>query len=350
MSERTTGHSWVRAVLHNVGLHLLIAAVLTAFLIGRRWTWPEMFQTFAVNLVFSVCIGAVAWFFFGRVLPRLGLQGWKSAVALAVGLLLAVGIGVELALALIGLVWGPIVSPGRGMLWRVASMVTLVMMVVSIAFDQLRARARKVELRAQEAQRELLQARLQNLQDRLNPHFLFNSLNALAGLIEEDPPRAVATLERLCDLLRYGLESSEDTKTSLGRELEVLGDYLAMEELRFGDRLRWRLNVDPELREVRVPVLLLQPVVENAVKYGVAPRRAGGFIQVRGARVGQRLRLEVTDDGPGTSEHSGTMLGEQTLRQRLELAYGDRADVQTGPHPEGGYQVRIDIPLEGAPV
>jgi two-component system sensor histidine kinase AlgZ len=339
--------SWARALLAAVGLHLLIAGGLSVFMIGSRWTWSELFITLGANLTFSVSIGTITSFVFDKVLPRFEATGWRKAVLNALGFAVSVALGVELALVLLGLMSLEL-NGSRLVVWRFAAVVTLVVLVVTLGFERLRDRAREVELREEQARRELLEAQLANLRSRLNPHFLFNSLNTLAGLIEEDPARAVDALERLSELLRHALESSEQRRTTLGAELDVLEDYLRMEQLRFGDRLRWTLDADAEARAASVPSLLLQPVVENAVKYAVAPRREGGTIAILARTEQGRLRLEVEDDGPGHGESSSTGLGHRTLRQRLELEYGDAAQLDAGPQ-QPGYRVELDLPLEGAP-
>ncbi|MEM6289894.1 MAG: histidine kinase [Myxococcota bacterium] len=348
MTDSTTDTAplWRRA-LSAIGIHLLIAGALTIFLIGSRWTWRELWLTLGVNLVFTLCISTATTTMFASLLPRLKLEGWRAAVAKTVGFAVAVFIGSEAALFVFFLAGLPVQNLDRMMVWRIAGVVTFVMLVITLGYDRLRAHARAVELREEQARAELLEAQLSNLRARLNPHFLFNSLNSLAGLIEEDPPRAVEALERLCDLLRHGLESTDARRTSLGKELDVLRDYLAMEQLRFGDRLRWTLDVSPELHVAEVPTLLLQPVVENAVKYAVAPRRAGGTIEIEAAREGNVLSLTVLDDGPGTAAEGGTKLGERTLRERLELEYGDAATVHAGPRDDGGYRVALRMPFEG---
>ncbi len=337
--------SRARAFFGGLGLHLLIAGALCAFMIGTRWTWRELLITMTANLAFSLCIGTVTSLAFGRLLPRFALTGWRGIVVKTLAFAVSVAVGVELALLLLG-VLSLELDGTRAIVWRFAGVVTLVVLVVTLAFDRLRAHARAVELREEQARRELLEAQLSNLRARLNPHFLFNSLNTLAGLIEEDPPAAVDALHRLCELLRHALESTEARRTPLRTELSALADYLEMERLRFGDRLRWKVEVDDELQGATVPTLLLQPMVENAVKYAVAPRRDGGSIHVRGYTQDALLHLEVTDDGPGATETSGTQLGEKTLRERLQLEYGSRATVCAGPRPGGGYRVAVSLPYE----
>lgn len=346
MAERRK--TWARALLAHLGVHLAIATGMAGFTMGARWTWFDLGINLVANFTFSLCIGTFAVFAFGTVVPRLGARGWMRAVVLALAFAVSVGLGVELALVLLS--WMSLeVTGSREIIWRFAGVVTAAMLVFNIALDRLRAHARNVELREEQARRELLEAQLANLRARLNPHFLFNSLNTLAGLIEEDPPRAIDALDRLCELLRHALETSSDRRTTLGAELDVLEDYLRMEQLRFGDRLRWTLDAAPEARTAAVPTLLLQPVVENAVKYAVAPRRHGGTITVVARTHGDRLQLDVRDDGPGNTESGGTGLGEATLRQRLSLEYGERASVHAGPREDGGYRVALDLPLqEGA--
>lgn len=337
---------WVRAIIGNVSVHLFIAGVLTAFMLGAKWTWFELFITMVANVTFSVCIGTVSTFVYGKLLPRFEATGWRRAVLNAVGFAASVALGVEIGLLMLHLM-GLELNGSRTVVWRFAGAVTLVVLIVTLGFDKLRAHAREVELREELARRELVEAQLANLRARLNPHFLFNSLNTLAGLIEEDPPRAVEALERLSELLRHALENTTTRRTTLGAELDVLEDYLRMEQLRFGERLRWSLDAEPEARSAPVPSLLLQPVVENAVKYAVAPRRDGGLITIAARASDGRVQLEVGDDGPGHAESSGTGLGDRTLRQRIELEYGDDAVMQAGPKADGGYLVTLDLPLEG---
>jgi two-component system sensor histidine kinase AlgZ len=163
-------------------------------------------------------------------------------------------------------------------------------------------------------------------------------------LIEDDPAAAVDAVERLSDLLRYALEGSKADHVSLRQELDAVRDYLALEGIRFGDRLAYEIDVDEAALDEPVPPFILQPVVENAVKHGVASRRAGGSILVRGRRVDGRLELSVEDDGPGQSGATGTKTGHSDLVQRLALVYGGAAEHSAGPGPDGGYRVRLKLP------
>jgi DNA-binding LytR/AlgR family response regulator len=173
----------------------------------------------------------------------------------------------------------------------------LVCVVITSAFvlpalfvQELRARAEKIE-RAERAQRQLaLEAQLQALQARTNPHFFFNSINTVACLIPEDPELAERTLERIADIVRYALETSPAREVSLTRELAIVRDYLEVQSARFGTRLRWSVDLEPAAADAQVPPLIVQPLVENAVLHGVGSRPLGGEVAVRARRVGPRRR------------------------------------------------------------
>jgi hypothetical protein len=200
---------------------------------------------------------------------------------------------------------------------------------------QLMANAKEAELRA--------------LKSQVNPHFIFNSLNSLRALIEEDPARARSAVTRLAGLLRYALQSGQHETVPLEDELRIVNDYLALEQVRFEDRLRVRLDAAPDTLALPVPPLLLQTLVENAVKYGIATRPEGGEISIRTRRDGDILRLEVSNPGslaptvPGDDGSTG--LGIRNAAERLRLLFGDGASLQVGATPEAGVLAAAAIPL-----
>lgn len=332
-------------------MHLLIAAGLTLLLRANVDSTAELFVLFGANLVLSVCIGtsiaAIYVYGWGTVL----IEGSVVRRGLAHGASIAVGVvvGTELALLLLrltALVDFRITMPRTGV-WQVGAVVAVVATLGSITVDRLRERVRVVELREQQAQQALLRAQLESLQSRVNPHFLFNALNTVASLVEDDPEAAVDAIERLSALLRYSLEGARRGRVTLGRELSAVRGYLALERLRFGERLRSEVRVQPGLETVTVPPFVLQPLVENAVKHGIAPRRVGGHIEVVAEADDEHLRLRVEDDGPGSSDAAGTQLGHDDLRRRLALLYGERARFVAGPGPGGGYRVELTLPRTG---
>ncbi|MEM6992732.1 MAG: histidine kinase [Myxococcota bacterium] len=301
----------------------------------------------AINALFTVCVGGsvtvLEVFGVGRFASRRGWWTWLlHAVAVAAGVV----IGTELAIVILRpLIEGADPARYRAGIWRVGGVVSVVMAAIGITYERLREHAQATELRAERAHQQLLRAQLEHLQARLNPHFLFNSLNTVAALVEEDPTKAVLAIERLSDLLRYALEGAKRAMVPLSRELDAVRQYLAIEELRFGPRLRWDIAIDDSVGEQLVPPLVLQPLVENAVKHGIASRREGGRVRITGRRSGGQLEILVEDDGVGDSAVGGTQTGEANVRERLELAFGAEASFSAAPGPDQGYRVRIAIPV-----
>lgn len=207
-------------------------------------------------------------------------------------------------------------------------------------------------LAAAHLETSLAEARLQALKAQVQPHFLFNTLNAIATLIYDDPPRAVKCLARLSDLLRGSLDGAATREVPLERELALLQLYIDIMQMRFADRLRVELDIAGETRTALVPGLILQPLVENAVQYAVAPRAAGGHVTVRSRRAGETLEVEVADDGPGFDAGlaaKGKGLGLANVRARLEHLYGESARlVLESAGPEGGLVARLVMPFREA--
>jgi sensor histidine kinase YesM len=194
---------------------------------------------------------------------------------------------------------------------------------------------------------ELLEAELHVLRMQLQPHFLFNTLNAVSELIHVDAERAERALARLGDLLRWSLQSSTLQQVSLREELAALESYLDIQRLRHGGGLTIRVEADADTPGIAVPSLLLQPLVENAIRHGVRGR-AAGTVSIRTRRDGDRLLLTVADDGRGLDAviHEGT--GLRTTRARLEGLYGADQAIRIHPGPRGGTVVEVTIPARSA--
>ena len=193
---------------------------------------------------------------------------------------------------------------------------------------------------------QLSEARLSALRMQLNPHFLFNSLNAITVLVRDQRNQLAARmLELLSDVLRQVLRTDQPHEVPLEEELQLVRQYLAIEEVRFSDRLTVRFAVDDSVRRAAVPRFILQPLVENAFRYGVADRTDIATVEIGAARVGDKLELWVRDDGPGlTQEARGQGLGLQNTRARLATMYGERATLVLRTPPEGGTESRIILP------
>ena len=215
---------------------------------------------------------------------------------------------------------------------------------------------REVQARAvREAQLQttLMEARLKTLQAELHPHFLFNTLHAISTLVHTNPESADRMISRLSDLLRLTFDRTGAPRVALQEELEFLQKYLEIEQTRFQDRLTVKYDVDPATLDAEVPRLILQPIVENAIKHGVSPRSGPGLVQIASRIQGDRLWLEVRDNGVGLSGSARTQfrtgVGLANTRDRLECLYGDahRLEFSEG---DGGLTVRIAMPLQRAPV
>ena len=231
----------------------------------------------------------------------------------------------------------------------VAIYAVLVSICQTVAWSR---RAEERERRALAAEARLAEARLAALRMQLNPHFLFNALNGLSTLIHTDPKKADSMLGDLGDLLRAALETAEDPVVPLRRELDFLRRYLAIEETRFGDRLRVAFAVDSALLEALVPPFLLQPLVENAVRHGIEPQASPGLIRIEANREGKNLRLVVSDNGKGfearPAPSSGHGIGLANTRARLEQMFPGEHEFPLAGGEGGGCVAIITIPCRTA--
>lgn len=335
----------------DIGAGLVIGAVLTLLLAPFMGSGPRIWiHGFIFNSLISICIGLAVANTFRFVLPpvRKRFPGRAANVALHVVLGIAgTTVGVEAAVRLIDALGGMEASDFRGSVLRVAFVVVGIILAAELGYSRLRARARRDELRAQQAHKQALRAELKALQARTNPHFLFNSLNTVAGLIDEHPEGAERVLEKLAGLFRYSLKGGEVSWVRLGEEIDAVRSYLEVESIRLGERLASDLRIEKGAEDVLVPPLVLQPLVENAVRHGIAPLKRGGKVTVTAALEGSTLILSVGDDGggPGSSDETGSGTSLAELEERLRLLYGDAASFEAGPAAaETGFKARLRLP------
>jgi two-component system, LytTR family, sensor kinase len=218
--------------------------------------------------------------------------------------------------------------------------------VIEHALDYYR-KLQERELRASQLEAQLAQSQLQVLKMQLHPHFLFNTLNAISALIRESPDEAEEMVSRLGDLLRMTLETAGVQEVSFKKELEFLNHYLDIEQTRFQDRLKVEMAIEPETLDGLVPSMILQPLVENSVRHGVAPRPEGGCIKIKAWRDNSLLRLEVADDGPGLSDATPLKerVGLTNTRARVRNLYGDEHGLSLLNAAGGGLVVSLSIPF-----
>jgi LytS/YehU family sensor histidine kinase len=230
---------------------------------------------------------------------------------------------------------------------------------VALALDNVRLyeevrRAHRQELRTAQLEGQLVQARLEALRAQLNPHFLFNALNTIAMLVRRQAnAEALRGIVGLSQLLRQVLDRRGAPEVSLGEELALVEHYLAIEQLRYPDRLGVRMTVADEVLDAQVPSLLLQPLVENAVRHGIGRRSERGWIRIAGLRADRWLTLEVRDDGPGFPDGwnpaTSAGIGLANTRERLQRLYGRRHRLDLRNGEDGGAVVAVTLPFHTAP-
>ena len=242
------------------------------------------------------------------------------------------------------------IRPITRLAWRF--MVYSIILLAWYAIDT-QKRARSEEKRVSELSAQLSSAQLQALKMQLHPHFLFNTLNAISELMHHDIRAADEMMVRLGDFLRLTLDPSISQEVTLQRELEFLKHYLEIEQVRFKDRLKIEMRIDPETREARVPYLLLQPFVENAIRHGISGKAEGGTIQISAEKEDGSLLIYVQDNGTGIVEPEASLktgVGLANTRSRLEKMYGDRFQLELSNLPGSGTSVRLIIPFVKDPL
>jgi len=311
-------------------------------------------------LIWGLYTPIIFWFA-GRYRIQNSRRAWSALRLLGFGLLVA-PLQVTLEAAIINLIaWRALHQPTEEILRRLALMPRIILIesftglatysvIVGVfyAFDYYQ-KYRERELRAAQLEGRLAQAELQNLKTQLQPHFLFNTLHAISVLMQENVPAANRMLVRLSELLRITLDSAGAQEVTLKQEMEFAQRYLEIEQTRFQDRLSVKIEVDPEALDARVPSLLLQPLVENALRHGVSRRAGAGLLAIRAQREGDELRLQVRDNGPGLQmDASGAMVkgvGLSNTRARLDQLYGSAHSFEIGNAGDGGVLVTVTIPF-----
>ncbi|WP_321476800.1 sensor histidine kinase [uncultured Paludibaculum sp.] len=304
------------------------------------------------NMIYAQLIGCTAAF----TMPWLAVRIWRLPgpvmwIVYLLTLVIIAAVGTLLAVA--GLLVAGIISSNQ--YWpqfvgsvRTATLITLIVGIASFVIETLRHRVehttlqlKQQQLERERAQKLVLEARLSSLQSRLQPHFLFNTINSILSMIRDEPKGAEEMLQRLSRLLRYALDSQERSTVSLGEEMKLVSDYLEIERTRFGQRLTFSIDMDYGAMNCELPPYALQTLVENSMKYAVAPRREGGRIAISVQRENGSLTITVTDDGPGFSHDDFTEgHGLDTLEKRLALLYGEAGSLSLE-----GSTVRLRVPV-----
>jgi two-component system LytT family sensor kinase len=303
--------------------------------------------------LWAVLTPAIIWL--GRKLPPFGGRNWPGHAVMHLLIMAVVVFGTGAFYAwTIDLAPGARIDP-RPFLQRVTlsflvwvlsdGLLYWLILVADWAVEHSR-RAQERQVRASQLETQLVQARLQALQTQLHPHFLFNALHTIGTLVRTGQDTvAVRVVAGLGDLLRRVLDGAQTTEVPLKQELEFVRGYLDIERVRFPDRLRFTIEADPDTLDAAVPQLLLQPLVENAVRHGVAPRERGGQIIIGARRIADQLCLLVRDDGTGLNGQPDGGVGIANTRQRLHELFGADHTFEVVGAPDGGVEARIAIPF-----
>ena len=336
---------WLLGLLFWTLLGLLFAS---QYYISREVSWKQAISyalgDWYVFALLSIPVAALARRFrfdTGKRALSLTVHLFSSAIFSLSYIVLRAAVGSWQSGADFGEAFRPLLVKS----WHINLLIYWVIVAVTQAFNYYR-RFRERELHASELEKHLAQAKLQALQMQLNPHFLFNTLHSISSLMHKDLEAADRMIMRLSDLLRAALDSADTQEVSLRKELELLQLYLGIEQIRFGERLAVKMDVASDALAAQVPNLILQPLVENAIRHGIEPRARPGRIELHARRQADTLTLEVRDNGKGlpTAKPMREGVGISNTRARLRELYGDDHRFELVGQPEGGLCVEISIP------
>jgi sensor histidine kinase YesM len=334
----------MRIVAANAAAAVLVAVTFSG--IGLATPWRTALPAIGIAFLFSNCIGLPI----AVLMPRLGPHIWTRFRfpinwAIAIAMMMAVALAGSAVAILLLIASGAVASSAFGEWFsgslKISLITTLTIGIAVTAYELMRARLEEatLALRTKErdeadARRLATEAQLASLESRVQPHFLFNTLNSIAALIPRDPDGAERMTEQLASLMRSSLDGSGSALVPLEQELKNILDYLAIEQVRFGERLRYKVDIDGLDQHALVPRLSLQTLVENSVKYAVSASRHGASIVVIAKRDGGGLRLSVEDDGPGFDAGSiPENHGLAMLKARLAMLFGDAAKLRIDSRP-----------------
>ena len=347
-------HRWIRPGpwLLSLGCFTALALLFTGQVwadyayAGHPLSWGRALLVAVIDWdLWAIAAPGVAWLA-DRV--RFSRRRWLPAVAVHGPAGIIVGAA---TLALEAMVVSALLGPGSrpfSLLKVYLTVATYWAIVVAVHVARHYREARARELHAAQLETQLARAQVEALKMQLHPHFLFNTLNAVSGLMREDVEAADLMLTRLADLLRRTFETADEQEVALQRELEFIEGYLAIQRTRYGERLRIDLEVAAEARLALVPSLILQPLVENAIRHGVADEPGPGRLAIVARIERDRLVIRIRNDGrrPGPGVREG--YGLRNTRSRLAALYGARADLSLAPAPGGGAMATLAIPLAHA--
>jgi two-component system, LytTR family, sensor kinase len=354
-NSRGWGGLWIVSVWIGLGLIDATQTVFSMRAQGMHHAW--------VRLFFTLTFAWLPWAVATPVIRNLGRKyppiKWKPFSGWLVHLSACAAVGLVASGWLAGLEvllnpWATSPPPGPFFAhWRntfvggLVSDLVLYAAILAISYvidsKQRLAHQQTETARLSEA---LYKAQLHALRRQLEPHFLFNALNSISGLVRESKNEAaVSMIAGLSDFLRRCFEESDRQEVPLSQEMEFVQKYLDIQKVRFADRLNLDLQVPDELLSAQLPTLILQPLAENAVKHGIAKRAHGGTIRISACRTGSMLNLTVYNDGPKHRQGPTSGIGISNVRSRLERLYGDKFELHMHDQESGGFEVSVSVPF-----
>jgi sensor histidine kinase YesM len=363
--EKLLKRRWVRWSL-ILGAYTLFGLFLASqtYVAYSRGEWPiSPYRILGVELAYGYLWAAITPLVLWLARRfRIERESWLRSLLIHLGVSLFIGISTRIIHDLMFFY-----AAGNGsrplsltrlllnvyMIFDYGALIYWLIILITYVFDYYR-RYREGEIRASRLEAQLAQSQLQALKMQLHPHFLFNTLNSISALLHKDIAIADTMIARLGDFLRLTLENSGTQNVTLQEELEFLKCYLEIERIRFRDRLTIRIHADPDALEGLVPNLILQPIVENAIRHGIAPRSAAGLIEVRARCQDGMLQVLVSDNGPGLPSNGSSAVlregvGLANTQARLQQLYGSAHRLDLENAPAGGLTVILEIPFKTEP-
>lgn len=351
---RSTRWLWIAAIWFAVGLIDASQTVFPMRAQGMHHAWGRLFVTLAASwlpwaLATPLVIGL------GRRYPLSPVT--TTAVAAHLSALLAIGLISAAWSGLLEILLNPWAQPPGAFtaLWfskfsfgLLTSLIVYAAIIAMTAVLDSKERMARQQTETARLGEQLSRAELNALRQQLEPHFMFNTLNAISGLVRDNRnDAAVSMIVGLSDFLRRAAEDSNRPLVALAEEVEYLQRYLDIQKFRFAERLQVSIELPAELLQLPVPSLILQPLVENAIKHGISRRAEGGAIHVGGSRTDERLTLRVSNDGPCLPAHwtADAGIGLSNLRTRLQILYGTRFELNLRRQDPGGVQVLVSLPV-----
>ncbi len=328
------------SLLATFAYNTAIAGLLTVLLTPSN---------FVENFIYAQCIGFSIALINSLTLAQMQ-RSWKRWAALGITLPVSIAVGLQLSYWITGCCGSllhPKSTPALIQVWAIGLFFGVIASITFVLFERIERLNREVrqrQLSQIESEKRKMEAQLKMLQAQIEPHFLFNTLANVSSLIGSDPTLAKRLLERLNDWLRLALARTRSDTATLGCELDMLDNYLNILKIRFGSRLNWHISASDAVRTTPFPPMLLQPLVENAVRHGIEPKLGGGEISITAELENQQLRISVSDNGAGLNEQSGTGAGLSNVRARLTALYGTAGKLMLENNALGGVTATLELP------